>query len=49
MIIPAKGMGVYTTVAAALLLRAGILVVITFGIVKQRSGFSKHKLVKPPH
>ena len=42
-------MGVYTIVAAALLLGAGILVVITLGIVKQRSGFSKHKLEKPPH
>ena len=42
-------MGVYTTVAAALLLGAGILVVITLSIVKQRSGFSKHKLEKPPH
>ena len=49
MIIPVKGMGVYTTVAAALLLGAGILVVITLSIVKQRSGFSKHTLGKPPH
>ena len=49
MIIPAKGMGVYTTVAVALLLRAGILVVITPSIVKRRSGFSKHTLGKPPH
>ena len=49
MIIPVKGMGVYTTVAAALLLRAGILVVITLSILKQRSGFSKHTLGKPPH
>ena len=42
-------MGVYTTVAAALLLGAGILVVITLSIVKQRSGFSKHTLGEPPH
>ena len=42
-------MGVYTIVVAALLLGAGILVVITLGIAKQRSGFSKHTLGKPLH
>ena len=45
-----RGTGVYTFVAAVFLLWAGILVVITHSVTKTgQLGFSKHRLVMPPH